>query len=86
MVDLRWLVCDGAKSGEFFAEEEFEGGAATGGNEGVMKVFVVCHEVFDKAGGVAAANDGGGLVCRFFANHLSGDGAGGGVGGIFGVA
>ncbi len=48
-----------------------------------MKIFVVLHEMFDKAGSVAATDNGGG-VSWFFANHFGGDGGSGGVGGIFG--
>lgn len=51
---------DGGEAGEGFAEQEFEGCAAAGGDEGVIEVGVFAHEVFDKAGGVAAADDGGG--------------------------
>ena len=79
------LFGDAFETGEFFAEEKFERGAATGGNEGVVEVGVGFHEGFDKAGGVAATDDGGGCVW-FFTNHFGSDSRGGGVGGVFGLA
>ena len=42
------------------------------------------HELKDEAGGVAAANNGGGVF--FLAEEFGNDGGSGGVGGIFGVA
>lgn len=49
-----------------------------------MKIVVLRDEVFNKAGGVAAANDGG-LVLGF-AEEFGDDGGSGGVGGVFGTA
>ena len=40
--------------------------------------------MFDEAGGVTTANDSGGVF--FFADEFGGDGAGGRIGGIFGIA
>ena len=44
---------------------------------------MLAHELFDKGGGIAATNDGGGTL--FLAHKLSGDGGGGSVSRVFGV-
>ena len=45
---------------------------------------MIFHEVFDKAGGISATDNGDGVL--FFANHFGYNGRSGGVGGVFGVA
>ena len=50
-----------------------------------MEILVGLHEMFDKAGGVATADDSG-VGVGFFTDHFGGDGGSGGVSWIFGVA
>ena len=45
---------------------------------------MVVHQLLDEAGSVTTTDDSGGAA--FFANELGGDGAGGGVSGVFGIA
>ena len=46
---------------------------------------MICHEMFDEAGGVAAADDSGGAF-GFTADNFSNDSRSSSVGGVFGVA
>ena len=81
---LGGLIFYDREAGEVFVKEKFKSGATTSRNEAITQIWVVRDEVFDKASGVAAADNTDNAL--FFADEFSSNSRGGSISWIFGFA